>query len=218
MSLNKDIFREKFGKNLIFNESLSKYNWFNLGGPAELFFRPENETQLKKFLNEIKKYNFKITILGAGSNILVRDKGVKGIVIKLGSKFSEMRVIDNNIIRVGAAALDRKVSDFAKDNSLSGMEFLSCIPGSIGGAIIMNSGCYGADISKILLSIRVIDFDGNEKSINKDQIKFSYREIDLPKNFIILSADFKGTKNSRELIEKKQNEFIIKKKNPSPIE
>ena len=157
MSLNKDIFREKFGKNLIFNESLSKYNWFNLGGPAELFFRPENETQLKKFLNEIKKYNFKITILGAGSNILVRDKGVKGIVIKLGSKFSEMSVIDNNIIRVGAAALDRKVSDFAKDNSLSGMEFLSCIPGSIGGAIIMNSGCYGTDISKILLSIRVID-------------------------------------------------------------
>lgn len=216
MSLNKDIFREKFGKNLIFNESLSKYNWFNLGGPAELFFRPENETQLKKFLNEIKKYNFKITILGAGSNILVRDKGVKGIVIKLGSKFSEMRVIDNNIIRVGAAALDRKVSDFAKDNSLSGMEFLSCIPGSIGGAIIMNSGCYGTDISKILLSIRVIDFDGNEKSINKDQIKFSYREIDLPKNFIILSADFKGTKNSRELIEKKQNEFIIKKKESQP--
>ena len=216
MSLNKDIFREKFGKNLIFTDSLSKYNWFNLGGPAELFFRPENETQLKKFLNEIKKYNFKITILGAGSNILVRDKGVKGIVIKLGSKFSEMRVIDNNIIRVGAAALDRKVSDFAKDNSLSGMEFLSCIPGSIGGAIIMNSGCYGTDISKILLSIRVIDFDGNEKSINKDQIKFSYREIDLPKNFIILSADFKGTKNSRELIEKKQNEFIIKKKESQP--
>ena len=97
------------------------------------------------------------TILGAGSNTLFRDKGVKGAVIKLGQTFSYTKIIDDNILDAGAATLDRKVANFAKDNSLGGLEFLSCIPGSVGGAIVMNSGCYKNDISKVLLSIRAID-------------------------------------------------------------
>ena len=216
MNLNKNFLQKTFGKNLVIHENLSKYNWFNLGGPAELFFRPENKNQLKNFLTEIKKYDLKINVLGAGSNVLIRDSGIKGVVIKLGSKFSEIQLLKKDTIQVGAAMLDRKVSDFAKNSGISGMEFLACIPGSIGGAITMNSGCYGEDISKILLSIKIIDFMGQEREIKKNEIKFSYREIDLPKNYIILSAVLKGTISSKEFIEKKQNELIEKKKISQP--
>ena len=160
MNLNISPLQKKFGKNLIIKENLSKYSWFNLGGPAEFFFRPENKDQLIEFLNTIKKFNHKIHILGAGSNTLIRDSGVKGVVIKLSSKFSNMKLLAKDTIEVGASTLDRKASFFAKNNNISGMEFLSCIPGSIGGAITMNSGCYGSDMSKILESIRIVDYNG----------------------------------------------------------
>ena len=216
MNLNTDLLQKKFGKNLIIKESLSKYSWFNLGGPADIFFRPENKNQLIEFLNETKQNNYKIYILGAGSNTLIRDSGVEGVVIKLGSKFSDIKLLKKNIIEVGAAALDRKVSDFAKDNDISRMEFLSCIPGSIGGAITMNSGCYGSDISEILLSIKVIDDKGKEKEIKNDEIKFYYRGTDIPKNYIILSAKLQGIISSKKMIEKKQNELIQRKKKSQP--
>ena len=216
MSLNTELLKKKFGKNLIIKESLSKYSWFNLGGPADIFFRPENKDQLIKFLKEIRKNNYKIHILGAGSNTLIRDCGVKGVVIKLGSKFSNIKLLEKDTIEVGAAMLDRKVSDFAQNNDISSMEFLSCIPGSIGGAITMNSGCYGSDISEILLSIKIMDEQGNEKEIKHDEIKFYYRGSNLPKNYIILSAILKGTISSKPLIAKKQKELIQRKKESQP--
>ena len=216
MNLNIDLLQREFGKNLIIKEDLSKYSWFNLGGPADIFFRPENKDQLIKFLNVIKDNNYKIHILGAGSNTLIRDSGVKGVVIKLGSKFSNIELLKENTIEVGASTLDRKVSDFAKNNDISGMEFLSCIPGSIGGAIIMNSGCYGSDISKILSSIKVIDEKGKEKEIKNDEIKFFYRGTNIPKNYIILSAVLKGIISSKQLIERKQEELIERKKKSQP--
>jgi len=216
MILNTDILKEKFGKNLIIRENLSKYSWFNLGGPADIFFRPENKDQLIKFLDVIKKDNLKINILGAGSNTLIRDSGVKGVVIKLGSKFSNIKLLEKDRIEVGASTLDRKVSDFAKNNNIGGMEFLSCIPGSIGGSIIMNSGCYGSDISEILISIKIIDEKGQEKEIKKDEIKFFYRGTDIPKNYIVLSAVLKGIASSKQLIEEKQEKLIEKKKKSQP--
>ena len=216
MILNTDILKEKFGKNLIIRENLSKYSWFNLGGPADIFFRPENKDQLIKFLDVIKKDNLKINILGAGSNTLIRDSGVKGVVIKLGSKFSNIKLLEKDRIEVGASTLDRKVSDFAKNNNIGGMEFLSCIPGSIGGSIIMNSGCYGSDISEILISIKIIDEKGQEKEIKKDEIKFFYRGTDIPKNYIVLSAILKGIVSSKQLIEEKQEKLIEKKKESQP--
>ena len=142
--------KQKFGSNLSSNVSLSNYSWFNLGGNAEYFFKAKDKNQLKEFLNEAKIKNFNTTILGAGSNTLFRDNGVKGAVIKLGQEFSYTKLINKNIIDVGAATLDRKVANFAKENNIGNFEFLSCIPGSIGGAIIMNSGCYDNDISKFL--------------------------------------------------------------------
>ena len=125
MKLNTDLLQKKFGKSLVINENLSKYSWFNLGGPADIFFRPKNKDQLIEFLREIGKHNYKVHILGAGSNTLIRDSGIEGVVIKLSSKFSDIRLLEKDTIEVGAATLDRKASDFAKDNNISGMEFLS---------------------------------------------------------------------------------------------
>ena len=210
-------FKKKFEDNFYHNVKLSNYSWFNLGGNAEYFFKAKNEEQLIKFLQEAKKINLKTTILGAGSNTLFRDNGVKGAVIKLGGEFSYAKIVEKNILDVGAATLDRKVANYAKENNVKNLEFLSCIPGSLGGAIIMNSGCYGNDISKVLLSIRAID---KEKlsiiEIKKDDIKFSYRGTDLPDNLIIISAKLKGSEGVKEKIEKKQSDFIEKKKSSQP--
>ena len=216
MNIGSDLLK-KFSNSLTQQQNLSNYSWFNLGGNAEFFFKPSNKDQLIEFLAEVKKNNLKITILGAGSNTLFRDKGVKGVVIKLGSNFSFIKLINKEIIEVGAATLDRKVANFAKDNNLSNFEFLSCIPGSIGGAVVMNSGCYENDISKILLSIQVIDtINLEEKEVKKKDIKFLYRGTNLSKNFIIISAKFKGLINDKEKIEKKQSDFIKKKKLSQP--
>ena len=213
----KDNFIEKFGANLNENINLSNYSWFNLGGNAEFFYKANNKKQLIEFLREAKKKNLKITILGAGSNILFRDNGVKGAVIKLGPDFSYTNLIDKNILDVGAATLDRVVSNFAKDNNLKNLEFLSCIPGSIGGAIIMNSGCYENDISKVLLSINAIDIKSlSEIEIKKEGINFSYRGTNLPENLIIISAKLRGTLGQKEEIEKKQLELIQRKKLSQP--
>jgi UDP-N-acetylmuramate dehydrogenase len=215
MNLENNLFK-KFD-NFSQNVSLSNYSWFNLGGNAEFFFKPNNKNQLKEFLVEAKKNNLKITILGAGSNTLFRDNGVKGTVIKLGKNFSHIKLINTDIIEVGAATPDRKVANFAKDNNLANLEFLSCIPGSIGGAIIMNSGCYENDVSKILLSIQVIDIKNcKEKEVKKEDIKFLYRGTNLSKDFIIISAKFRGLISNKEQIEKKQSNFIEKKKLSQP--
>ena len=216
MKLTQDFFN-KFKGNIKNNVNLSNYNWFNLGGPAEYLFKPENKEQLIEFLRENKNFKLNTTVLGAGSNTLIRDNGIKGVVIKLGSSFSKIKLINTDTLEVGAAALDRKVSNYAKDNGLSEFEFLSCIPGSIGGAIIMNSGCYGDDISKILISINVIDIkDCKEKVIKKDDIKFFYRGTNLPLEYIIISAKLKGKIKSKSTIEEKQNNFIKKKKLSQP--
>ena len=216
MKLTQDFFN-KFKGNIKNNVNLSNYNWFNLGGPAEYLFKPENKEQLIEFLRENKIFKLNTTVLGAGSNTLIRDNGIKGVVIKLGSSFSKIKLINNDTLEVGAAALDRKVSNFAKDNGLSEFEFLSCIPGSIGGAVIMNSGCYGDDISKILISINVIDIkDCKEKVIKRDNIKFFYRGTNLPSEYIIISAKLKGKIKSKSTIEEKQNNFIMKKKLSQP--
>ena len=210
-------FLKKFEGSLSKNVNLSNYSWFNLGGAAEFLFKPENKNQLIEFLKEIKNENIKITVLGAGSNTLIRDNIVKGAVIKLGSNFSYTKLISKNTIEVGAATLDRKLANYAKDNNIANFEFLSCIPGSIGGAITMNSGCYGNDISKILQSIQVIDKkDLIVKEIKKENINFLYRGTNLTDDLIIISAKFQGVINNKNKIEKKQSGFIERKKMSQP--
>ena len=132
------------------------------------------------------------------------------------SKISGKILFDENTIIAGASALDKKVSDFAFENSLSGFEFLSCIPGTIGGGIRMNSGCYGEDISKILVSVQLMDLNGNMRVIYSSDIKFSYRNFNLDNKLIFISATFKGKKNDQLKIKKKLNDLINQKKNDQP--
>ena len=203
--------------NLVYkNEKLSKYSWFGLGGFAKIFFKPKSALDLKKFLEKYNKKNKKIYILGAGSNTLFRDSGFDGVIIKLGAGFNYIKLLNNNKIEVGAATLDKKLSDFAKQKSITGFEFLSCIPGSIGGAITMNSGCYDYDISQIFFSLKGINFSGNLKSFNKDDVKFFYRGNNLPKDLIILSAVFEGGALNKREIESRQMKLINQKKESQP--
>ena len=198
-----------------YSENLSKLSWFNIGGPAKVLFRPKNLQELSIFFRRIKGIN-KIKVLGAGSNILIRDGGFDGVIIKFGRSFSHLSLFDSNTIIAGASALDKNVSNFALENSLSGFEFLSCIPGSVGGAIRMNSGCYGEDISGIIVSVQVMDFNGNIKVIQSSGIKFHYRGSNLDNNLIFISATFKGKKDNKSNIQKKMNTSMEQKKITQP--
>ena len=198
------------------NEKLSKYNWFNLGGSARIFFKPNSQINLKNFLENYVSEKKNIYILGAGSNTLFRDSGFDGVIIKLGKSFAYTKLLNGNKIEVGAATLDKTVSEFASENSISGLEFLSCIPGSIGGAIRMNSGCYGYDISKVFLSLKAMNLQGELKSFNKEEIKFIYRGTNLAEDLIILSVVLQGESGKKNNIKDKQISLINKKKESQP--
>jgi UDP-N-acetylmuramate dehydrogenase len=206
---------DKIEGKISFNENLSKLSWFNIGGPAQVLFRPKNLRDLSLFLKTIDKEE-KIKILGAGSNTLIREGGFEGIVIKLGNSFSNISLFDDRTIIAGASALDKTVSNFALENSISDFEFLSCIPGTIGGAIRMNTGCYNEDISKIVASIQVMDFTGKMRVIYSNDIKFSYRGCNLSEDLIFISATLKGKESNKANIKKKMDKLIVQKKKSQP--
>ena len=186
LSIDGDIF---------FDQSIKKLNWFNIGGRTRIFFKPNS---LKALIEYLKLYAFrgKIFILGNGSNVLFDDNTYEGTIIKLGKNFSNISLLGEETIIAGSAASQKKLSDFAKNNNISGLEFMSCIPGSIGGGIRMNSGCFKKEFKDVLISIQLIDFKGVVKSIPANKINFSYRSIELPKDLIFLSATFKGKKKN----------------------
>ena len=206
---------KKISLKILLNENLSKYSWFNLGGEAKAVFKPKNLIELSTFLKYFNKFS-KVKVLGVGSNTLIRDGGYNGVIIKLGKTFSHLSLINKNMLIAGSSALDKSVSKFALDRSLSGFEFLSCIPGTIGGAIRMNSGCYGEDISKILVSVQAMDLNGNVRIIHSQDIKFIYRGNNIDRDLIFISATFKGKNNNQVIIEKKSNYLKEKKKKDQP--
>ena len=214
MITNIENLKKNFGKQILIDEKLSNYSWFNLGGPADILFKPNSIEDIIFFLKKLKPQ--KLTIIGAGSNTLIRDGGIKGITTKLSSAFSYIKLDSENIIEVGAATLDKKVADFAMEHSLAGLEFLACIPGSIGGAVRMNTGCYGDDISKILHSIRVIDMQGNPKEILSKDIKFFYRGSNIEEDLLITSVKLTGRDCLKKKIEEKQKAMVERKKNSQP--
>ncbi len=184
-----------FNKDLIFECDLKKKNWFNIGGKAKVFYKADNLKDLINFLKKLDE-NEKIFILGAGSNTLISDNLFNGVVIKLGKNFGKISLHGKDVIIAGSSVLDKSLSDFAMNNDLSGFEFLSCIPGTVGGGIRMNAGCFNKEFKDILLSIQAIDKIGNVVTIPSKDIKFSYRKNDISEDLIFLSASFKGTKSN----------------------
>ena len=174
----KDIedFKNKFDADLFFNFDIKKFNWFNIGGKSKIFFKPKNLTELKEFL---KLYNNrgKMFILGMGSNVLFKDKIYEGVIIKLSSNFSTLSKLKADTIIAGSSCSQKKLSKYALENEISGFEFMYCIPGSIGGGLQMNSGCFGTEFKDKLISIQCIDTNGNIKVVQSNKIKFKYRKI-----------------------------------------
>ena len=206
---------KKFENDIIFNANLKKKNWFNIGGKAKVFFKPTELKNLIEFLKVLSNRE-KIHVIGAGSNTLITDEVFDGVVIKLGKNFNRLSTLNPNIIISGAAVTDKKLSEFAAENNLSGFEFLSCIPGTVGGGIKMNAGCFGNEIKDILLSVQVINKLGNISSIPKTQIDFSYRTNNLSDDLIFLSASFKGKKKNSKVILETMNKLKIEKDNNQP--
>ncbi len=205
----------EFGDNVKFNYDLKKKNWFNIGGKSKVYFKADN---LKELVNFLKKLNNeeKIFILGAGSNTLITDKIFDGVVIKLSKNFNNITLLRDEIIIAGSAVLDKSLSEFAMKNDLSGFEFLSCIPGTIGGGIRMNAGCFKNEFKDILLSVQAMDKKGNLKTLTSKNINFEYRKSNIPEDLIFLSASFKGLKSDKEKIKNKINSFKIKKEKNQP--
>ena len=210
---------EEFAKHikseLKFDYNLKKLNWFNIGGDAKVFFKPDNLDDLVTFLKIFGKSE-KIFVLGAGSNILITDNKFDGFVVKLGKNFSNISLLPNNIIVAGSAVSDKNLSNFAMENNIGGFEFLSCIPGTIGGGLRINSGCFGKEFKDILLSVQVIDRKGVIKTIPSSKIKFGYRHSPLDKDLIFLSASFQGKKKNREEINKEINKLKEEKNRRQP--
>ena len=216
MDKNKiEVFVKQIKSELKFDYNLKKLNWFNIGGDAKVFFKPDNLDDLVTFLKTFGKSE-KIFVLGAGSNILITDNKFDGFVVKLGKNFSNISLLPNNIVVAGSAVSDKNLSNFAMENNIGGFEFLSCIPGTIGGGLRINSGCFGKEFKDILLSVQVIDRKGVIKTIPSSKIKFGYRHSPLDKDLIFLSASFQGKKKNREEINKEINKLKEEKNRRQP--
>ena len=208
-------FSGEINSKIYFDYDLKKSNWFNIGGKTKVYFKPDNLPDLLSFLKKFGKKK-KIHILGAGSNTLINDKMYDGTVIKLGKNFSNISLLPNDIIVAGSACLDKKLSDFALENGIGGLEFLACIPGSVGGGLKMNAGCFDKEFKDILISIQVINKEGKVLTIPANKVIFKYRNNDLHDDLIFLSASFKGEKKDKNEIKKKVSELKNKKDSTQP--
>jgi len=215
MNINLEELSSEFNNNVKLDFDLKKKNWFNIGGKTKIYYKADNLKELIKFLKRIENKE-KIFILGGGSNTLITDKTYNGVVIKLSSNFNNISLLSDNIIIAGSAVSDKSLSEFAMDNSLGGFEFLSCIPGTVGGGIKMNAGCFGREFKDILVSIQVINKLGQVITIPAKDIDFKYRDSRLSDNLIFLSASFKGFKKDLDLIKKKMVTLKEKKEKAQP--
>ena len=203
-------FSNEINSKFYFDYDLKKSNWFNIGGRAKVFFKVESLADLILFLKKFGASE-KIFTLGAGSNTLISDDIFNGIVVKLGKNFSNVSLLPNNLIVAGSACTDKKLSEFALNNGVGGFEFLACIPGTIGGGLKMNAGCFDREIKDILISVQAIDKIGRIITIPADKILFEYRNNDLADDLIFLSASFRGEKKKQEIIQKEIIELKKKK-------
>ena len=175
---------------LLANQSLGEFTWFRVGGPAQSFYMPEDENDLAYFLRNLPS-EISVTVIGAGSNLIVRDGGVAGVVVRLGRGFNDVKIEDQRAT-VGTAMLDVMVARAAQTASVAGLAFLSGIPGTIGGALRMNGGAYGGETKDVLVEARGVDREGNIRNFSNSEMGFSYRHCSAPDDVIFTSATLQG--------------------------
>ena len=205
---------EQLKSKILFNHEMGHLTWFKTGGKAKVFIIVENENELEILINNLDGYDY--FIMGVGSNLLIRDKGFNGAIIKLGKGFNELK-IEEDFIQVGSSILDINLSKFAKNNSIKNFEFFSGIPGTIGGAVKMNSGCFGFETKDVLKKIKFIDIKGNKNEINADKLDLKYRSSNLKETDIVTSAKFRITYGEIQLIKDKINLIKLEREKKQPL-
>jgi len=215
-------FPEVRGK-LLFNEPLGPYTWFRVGGPADVLFLPADPQDLTTFLartqNDPALRTLPVTIIGVGSNLIVRDGGVRGIVIRLAGKaFAEIEVLEGHRIRAGAGALDSMVAKAAAKAGIAGLEFFVGVPGTIGGALTMNAGCYGRETKDVLVEATIFDRFGIQTNIAPvGAFGFTYRKSAMPDTVLMLDATFQGEPGDPAEIEQKMALITSQREQSQPI-
>ncbi len=194
---------------------LDKITWFRVGGPAEVLFKPADVDDLCLFLKE-KPKDIPVSTIGVGSNLLVRDGGVPGVVIRLGKGFSNI-VITGDMVDVGAAVLDRNVALSCRDEGLTGLEFLCGVPGTIGGALRMNAGCYGSEVKDALISVVAVDSVGAIHRLTPEECRFSYRHCGIPAGWIFIGARFNVTSSSVEEVDQRIQKMLSEREGTQPV-
>ncbi len=194
---------------------LGEKGWFRCGGKAEVLFKPKDQDDLVHFLKNCPS-EIPVYVFGALSNTIIRDGGLRGVVIRLGRDFSNIDV-EGDIIRAGALALDANVANVAADHGLGGLEFLSGIPGSIGGAVKMNAGCYGTEVKDVMVEAIIINRDGLIQNIKPEDLKMTYRHTNIEADQIVVAATFKGVKESADDVKKRIADIKEKREQSQPI-
>lgn len=194
---------------------LHKLTWFRVGGKAEVLFTPEDKQDLIEFLKNIPR-DVPVMPLGVGSNMLVRDGGIKGVVIRFGKKFSGVEFEDTELV-VGAGTPDITVASAARDASVAGLEFLRGVPGTLGGALKMNAGAYGTEIADVLIEAEAVDRSGNCHILSADQMGFSYRHTSVPQDYIFVGARLRGRAGDKSEIEARMKEIGDAREESQPL-
>ncbi len=200
---------------LLATAGLAEITWFRVGGPAEVMFRPADREDLIAFLKN-KPKDVKITVLGVGSNTLVRDGGIDGVVLRLGRGFVEIEAEGDEIV-AGAGALDVNVAQTAQMHGIAGLEFLRGIPGTVGGGLRMNAGAYGTEFKDVLLWAEAVDGQGNLHRLTPDDMKFGYRHCGVPEDWIFLGCRLKGRAGDKAEIQKRMDEIQAAREGSQPI-
>lgn len=201
---------------LIANQPLSKVSWFRVGGPAQLYFEPADEDDLVFFLKNLPD-DIKVTVIGLGSNLLIRDGGIEGVVIRLTAKaFGDIEVIEGNRIRAGAGLPDVKIATAAANAGIDGLSFYRGIPGAIGGALYMNAGCYGTETRERVATLRGVTRQGDIIELTNEQMGYRYRKSDGPKGVIYTAAVFEGVPGEKDAILAKMREITDMRESTQP--
>src|SRR5665647_2720200 len=200
---------------LLANQPLGEFTWFRVGGPAQAFFMPEDDNDLAYVLRNLPA-DMPVIVIGAGSNLVVRDGGVAGVVVRLGRGFNEVRIEDGHRVTAGSAMLDAMVARAAQKAAIAGLAFLSGIPGTIGAAIRMNGGAYGAETKDVLLEARGVDRQGNIRTFSNSQMGFSYRHCGVPEDVTFTSATLQGRAGDPEQIAAEMAEIKSKREASQP--